>query len=102
MDLQHRLFYLGVNTMSGNARGKLKEHFEGIHRNFDWSLHHINTALKLIDNQLRQLKLAENPLATEQELLKVVEIYPLYQGIKTLGEGIQTLDNLAQDVYSHL
>lgn len=88
--------------MAGNTRGKLKEHFEGIHKNFDWSLHHINVSLKLIDEQLRQLQLAKNPLATEDDLLKVVEVYPLYMGIKALGEGIQTLDNLAQQVYEKL
>jgi hypothetical protein len=88
--------------MAGNTRGKLKEHFEGIHRNFDWSLHHINTALKLVDSQVRQLKLAENALLTDDDLLRVVEIHPLYQGIKALGEGIQTLDDLSQGVYATL
>ncbi|GAI77765.1 unnamed protein product, partial [marine sediment metagenome] len=34
--------------MAGNTRGKLKEHFEGIHRNFDWVLYHCQESLKLI------------------------------------------------------
>lgn len=66
--------------MAGNTRGKLKEHFEGIHRNFDWCIHHINTSLALIAD----------------------EEHPLYKGIKALGEGIKTLDELAQQVYSKL
>jgi len=88
--------------MAGNTRGKLKEHFEGIHRNFDWSLHHINTSLKLIDEQVRNLQLAENPLATEADLLKVVEIYPLYTGVKALGESIVLLDEITQKIYATL
>lgn len=88
--------------MAGNTRGKLKEHFEGIHRNFDWSMHHINTALKLIDTQVRQAKFAENALSTEDELSKAVNEHPLYIGIRALGEGITTLDVLAQQVYAKL
>lgn len=88
--------------MAGNTRGKLKEHFEGIHRDFDWSMHHINTALRLIDSQIREQKIAEGLTLTEDEYIKAIESHPLYKGIKILGEGIQTLDDLAQDVYSKL
>lgn len=102
MDLQHRLFYLGVNTMSGNRRGKLKEHFEGIHRNMDWSLHHINTALALIASQVKEQQQVQN-LPVDDVTINALSVkHPLYMGVKVLGEGIQTLDNLAQDVYSHL
>lgn len=66
--------------MAGNTRGKLKEHFEGIHRNLDWCIHHVNTSLQLIGD----------------------ENHPLFKGVKSLGEGIQTLDELAQDVYAKL
>jgi hypothetical protein len=88
--------------MAGNTRGKLKEHFEGIHRNFDWSLHHINTALALVANQLKEIQKAQNVDIDEQASKAAIENYPLYQGIKALGEGIQTLDGLAQDIYKTL
>jgi len=66
--------------MAGNRRGKLKEHFEGIHRNFDWSITHVTTSLQLIGD----------------------EKHPLHEAMKALGEGIQTLDGLAMQIYSKL
>lgn len=66
--------------MAGNTRGKLKEQFEGIHNNFNWVLTHIERALGLIGEHKPELS----------------------KGIKTLGEGVKTLDELAQDIYSRL
>lgn len=66
--------------MAGNTRGKLKEHFEGIHRNFDWIVYHINLSVKLIADM--------NPA--------------LSKGIKALGKGVEVLDKLAQGIYSKL
>ena len=88
--------------MAGNTRGKLKEHFEGIHKNFDWSLHHINTSLALIAAQITEIHtLAEPPVA--DDIIKAeIEKHPLFEGIKALGEGMQILDNLAQEVYQKL
>lgn len=88
--------------MAGNTRGKLKEHFEGIHRNFDWGAVHINKSLSLIAARLADTPhmLAVKGDAEKEE--KVLEKHPLYKGIKALGEGIKTLDDLAQQVYSKI
>lgn len=88
--------------MAGNTRGKLKEHFEGIHRNFDWSLHHINTSLALIYVELQQVQIAQQLPSDEETVKTIAEAHPLFRGIKALGEGIQTLDDLAQQVYDKL
>jgi hypothetical protein len=88
--------------MAGNTRGKLKEHFEGIHRNFDWSLHHINTALALIFVELEKIQVAQQLSSDEVTVKAIAENHPLYKGIKSLGDGIQTLDELAQKVYEKL
>lgn len=66
--------------MAGNTRGKLKEEFEGIHTNFDWVKRHCEKALVLIKQH--------NPSLTAS--------------IKSLAEFVDTLDDLAQDVYSKL
>jgi len=66
--------------MAGNTRGKLKEHFEGVHRNFDWSLVHIQKSLALIKD----------------------EKHPLFVAMKALGDGIATLDKLAQNIYGKI
>ncbi|MBA7618118.1 hypothetical protein ES703_25439 [subsurface metagenome] len=66
--------------MAGNTRGKLKEHFEGIHRNFDWCIYHVNESLKLIQEKHPHLS----------------------EGIKALGKAIQKLDDLAQSIYGRL
>lgn len=66
--------------MAGNTRGKLKEQFEGVHRNFDWSTKHLAAALILIKEHKPKLS----------------------EAIKSLAEGIKTLDGLAQDIYSKL
>jgi hypothetical protein len=88
--------------MAGNTRGKLKEHFEGIHRNFDWSIHHINTSLALIANNIKESKIAAGEDVDEAQVLALAEAHPLYQGVKALGVGIETLDKLAQNVYATL
>lgn len=66
--------------MAGNTRGRLKERFEGIHRNFDWSLKHIEACNILVDDK--------NPALTE--------------AFKALQEGITSLDELAMKIYSTL
>jgi hypothetical protein len=66
--------------MSGNTRGRLKERFEGVHRNFDWAIEHCR-----------------------QSLILVKDFKPeLAEAIKGLAEGIQTLDELAQGIYVKL
>ncbi len=66
--------------MAGNTRGKLKEKFEGVHRNFDWSKKHLTEALVLIQTH--------NPKLTES--------------IESLAKGIDTLDELAMGIYSRI
>lgn len=66
--------------MAGNTRGKLKEHFEGVHRNFDWVLFHINKSLTLIQEKHPHLK----------------------EGVESLGKGVQALDELAQKIYGKI
>ena len=88
--------------MSGNTRGKLKEHFEGIHRNFDWSMHHIQESLSLMAGQL---SFSDDYLAAGDDKDKqqaVLKTYPLYSGVYELGQAIQQLDQLASEVYAKL
>lgn len=66
--------------MAGNTRGKLKEQFEGIHRNFDWIEHHCEYALALVGDQKPNLS----------------------ESIKSLHEAVSKLDNLAGDIYAKL
>ena len=66
--------------MAGNTRGKLKERFEGVHRNFDWSRQHLIAALALIKEH--------NPNLT--------------QGIQSLADAVDTLDELAMNIYAKL
>ena len=85
--------------MSGNTRGKLKEHFEGIHKNLDWSVHHCNISLQLIHTQL---SFTEDMIAVkgdEEAEEKILLQNSMYKAIKGLGEGISTLDNLAGGIY---
>lgn len=88
--------------MAGNTRGKLKEHFEGIHRNFDWSLHHINESLSLIAAQLSFTDAMAAVKGDAEKEQAVLMDNPIYKGVKALGEGIQTLDELAMQVYAQL
>jgi len=66
--------------MASGTRGKLKEKFEGVHSNQEWSKRHLAAALVLIQDH--------NPA--------------LSGAIKSLAEGIETLDKLAQDIYARL
>lgn len=88
--------------MAGNTRGKLKEHFEGIHRNLDWSLHHVNASLSLIDSTLRTTDGVIALGDDNEAIVKFIEDYPLFKGIKALGDGISTLDELANNIYVKL
>ncbi|GAI59335.1 unnamed protein product [marine sediment metagenome] len=64
--------------MAYNTRGRIKERFEGIHKNFEWIKVHCAECLKLIADK--------NPSMSE--------------GVKSLGEGAKMLDDIAQDIYS--
>lgn len=86
--------------MAGNTRGQLKEKFEGVHRNFEWSKKHLNASLELIAIQLMQTEPDKYKLPDAEASEKALMTYPLYQGIKALGEGIETLDGLASDIYA--
>ena len=88
--------------MAGNTRGKLKENFEGVHRNMDWCMKHINNSLELIAIQLMQTQPDKYKKDDAAEAEAALMTYPLYQGIKALGEGIETLDGLANHIYASL
>jgi len=64
--------------MAGNTRGRIKEHFEGIHKQFDWIEFHCDKIELLIDGRKPQLSKA----------------------IRLLHEEIKTLDKLAQSLYA--
>ena len=66
--------------MASNTRGKLKEEFEGIHRNFDWIMHHCQKSLGLIKDM--------NPGLTT--------------ALTALGEGVKQLDELVMQLYGKL
>lgn len=66
--------------MASNTRGRIKERFEGIHKNFEWVKEHCAQCLKLIADK--------NPSMTK--------------GIESLGEGVKALDDIAQDIYSRI
>jgi len=88
--------------MAGNTRGKLKENFEGIHRNLDWCLKHINKSMEQIAVQLMQSDPDKYKKEDAAEAEAALMTYPLYEGVKALGEGIETLDGLANDIYASL
>jgi len=88
--------------MAGNTRGKLKENFEGVHRNFEWCIKHVNKSLDLIAAQLMQAQPEKYKKEDAAEAEAALMTYPLYQGVKALGEGIETLDGLANDIYASL
>ena len=66
--------------MAGNTRGKLKEEFEGIHRNFDWINVHCQKALTLIREHNPKLSAA----------------------VKAFYKGCEQLDEIAQGIYTKL
>jgi len=88
--------------MAGNTRGKLKENFEGVHRNMDWCMKHINNSLDLIAAQLMTTQPDKYKKDNAEEAEAALMTYPLYQGVKALGEGIETLDDLANKIYASL
>ncbi len=88
--------------MAGNTRGKLKENFEGMHRNFDWGMKHINSSLDLIAAQLMKSQPDTYKKEDAAEAEAALMTYPLYQGVKALGNGIETLDDLANKIYASL
>jgi len=88
--------------MAGNTRGKLKEEFRGVHTNFDWCIKHINKSLNLIAVQLMQSQPEKYKVDDAEQAEALLMEYPLYQGIKALGEGITTLDDLANSIYASL
>jgi len=66
--------------MASNTRGKLKENFEGMHRNFDWIKHHITKSVALIQHH--------KPNLTD--------------ALQGLDEQVDQLDELVQQIYSQL
>lgn len=66
--------------MASNTRGRIKERFEGIHKNFEWIKVHCAETLTLIADK--------NPEITK--------------AVRALGEGTKTLDDIALDIYSKL
>ena len=66
--------------MASNTRGRIKERFEGIHKNFDWVLEHCSQCLTLIADKNPAMKKA----------------------VESLGECAKTLDDIAQDIYSRI
>jgi len=88
--------------MAGNTRGKLKENFEGVHRNLDWCKKHINNSLELIAIQLMQSQPDVYKKEDAAEAEAALMTYPLYNGVKALGEGIETFDDLANKIYASL
>lgn len=66
--------------MASNRRGKLKENFEGIHRNLDWVTYHCQKSLELIQG--------DNPKLSE--------------GITALAKAVKALDECAQGIYTTL
>ena len=66
--------------MAHNTRGRLKECFEGIHRNNEWIKQYCERALLMLDEHNPKLKGA----------------------VRSLAKATEALDKLAQDVYGKL
>ncbi len=66
--------------MAGNTRGKLKEKFEGVHRNFEWCKLHLGESLVLVGQHNPNLK----------------------GSIESLLEAIETMDELAMNIYAQI
>jgi len=88
--------------MSGNTRGKLKEHLEGVHRNIDWCLHHLAKSATLIEHQLQQLPEFQDVKGDDTKEELFYNRHPMYQAVTSLAEGLQTFDKLAKDIYDTL
>ena len=85
--------------MWGRTRGKLKEHFEGVHKNLDWAVHHVGTAATLIENQLAQLPTFDAVQGDPEKEQAFFMEHDLFKGVVALGESLQILDRLAKDIY---
>jgi hypothetical protein len=55
--------------MSGNARGKLKEEMEGIHRNIDWVRVHAQKSIALLGDAHPEMVEMFNGLITAMDTL---------------------------------
>jgi len=66
--------------MASNTRGRLKERFGGIHKNYDWVTEHCNQCLILIGDK--------NPKLTE--------------AIVSISEGTKIMDDMLQKLYATL
>jgi len=88
--------------MSGNTRGKLKEHMEGVHRNIDWCLHHLGKSATLIEHQLALLPQFQNVQGDAEKEHAFFLEHPMYQAVTSLCEGLQTFDGLAKNIYDKL
>lgn len=64
--------------MAYNTRGRIKERFEGIHKNLDWTQEHCSQCLILIADKNPAMKKA----------------------VESLAKGAKTLDDIAQAIYS--
>jgi len=64
--------------MAGNTRGKIKEHLEGVHRNFGWSKVHLEKTLVLIADHKPELS----------------------ESIAAFGKAIDALDEMNQKIYA--
>ena len=64
--------------MAGNTRGRIKEHFAGMHKQFDWLQFHCDAIVKLIDGRKPELS----------------------QAIEEFGAEIKELDKLIQGLYA--
>jgi len=88
--------------MSGNTRGKMKEHFEGVHRNIDWALHHIAKSATLIEASLQRLPAFKDVEGDAEKEQAFFQTHPMYQAVTSLGEGLQVFDKLAKGIYDKL
>ncbi|MCP3678958.1 MAG: hypothetical protein GY782_01140 [Gammaproteobacteria bacterium] len=87
--------------MAGNTRGKIKEHFQGVHKNFEWALHHVAKSMTLIASQLSRQSGFKDVEGDAEKEEAFFEQHPMYRAMKSLGEGIATLDGLAEQVHDN-
>jgi len=86
--------------MAGNTRGKLKEHFEGIHKNNDWIIHHVAVSANLIEVQLKNQPGFDACGGDADKELAFFMENAMYKAVVKLGEGVSMLDTLAQNIYA--
>lgn len=61
--------------MSGNARGKLKEEMEGIHRNLDWVRVHAAKGKILLDGTHPEIASMFDALTAEMDVLDTLTMH---------------------------